>query len=70
VLVVPSSAVAERNGQAVVYVVQNGRAVEVPVTVGRQVGTGVAIREGLAAGTQVIDSIGDRVRRGAKVKVE
>ena len=70
VLVVPSSAVTERNGQAVVYVVQNGRAVEVPVTVGRQVGTGVAIREGLAAGTQVIDSIGDRVRRGAKVKVE
>jgi HlyD family secretion protein len=70
VLVVPSSAVTERNGRAVVYVVQNGRAVEVPVTVGRQVGTGVAIREGLAAGTQVIDSIGDRVRRGAKVKVE
>src|SRR5689334_15942498 len=70
VLVVPSSAVTERNGQAVVYVVQNGRAVEVPVTVGRQVGTGVAIREGLAAGTKVIDSIGDRVRRGARVKVE
>lgn len=70
VLVVPMSAVAERNGQAVVYVVQNGRAVEVPVTVGRQVGPGVAIREGLAAGAQVIDSIGDRVRRGAKVKVE
>ncbi len=70
VLVVPASAVAERNGQAVVYVVRDGRAVELPVTVGRQVGPGVAIRQGLTAGTQVIDSIGDRVRPGAKVKVE
>jgi HlyD family secretion protein len=70
VLVVPASAVAERNGQAVVYVVQEGRATEVPVTVGRQVGTNVAIRDGLTAGAQVIDSVGDRVRRGAKVKVE
>src|SRR2546425_8872440 len=57
VLVVPASAVAERNGRSVVYVVEGGRAVEVPVTVGRQVGTAVAIREGLAAGTQVIDSV-------------
>jgi hypothetical protein len=40
------------------------------VTVGRQIGTGVAVREGLAAGAQVIDSVGDRVRRGAKVRVE
>lgn len=70
VLVVPSDAVAERNAQAVVYVVQDGRAVEVPVTVGRRVGSSVAIREGLTAGTQVIDSVGDRVRRGTKVKVE
>ena len=68
VLVVPASAVAERNGRSVVYVVEGGRAVEVPVTVGRRVGTAVAIREGLAAGTQVIDSVGERVRRGVKVK--
>src|SRR2546425_10305820 len=54
-LVGPASALAERNGRSVVYVVEGGRAVEVPVTVGRQVGTAVAIREGLAAGTQVID---------------
>ena len=70
VLVVPSSAVVERGGQSVVYVVRDGRAMELPVTVGRQVGSGVAIRQGLTAGTEVIDSVGDRVRRGAKVKVE
>lgn len=70
VLVVPASAVVQRNGQVLVYVVQDGRAVEVAVTVGRQVGAGVAIREGLTAGTAVIDSVTDRVRRGAKVTVE
>src|SRR5207249_5591651 len=42
VLVVPASAVAERNGRSVVYVVEGGRAVEVPFTVGRRVGTAVA----------------------------
>src|SRR5438445_710994 len=45
VLVVPGTAVAERNGRSVVFVVQGGRAVEVPVVAGRQVGSSVAIRE-------------------------
>lgn len=70
VLVVPASAVVERGSQAVVYVVRDGRAVERPVTVGRQVGSGVAIRDGLTAGIQVIDSVSDRVRGGARVRVE
>jgi len=46
-----------------------GRAVEIPVVVGRRVGTGIAVLQGLAVGTQVIDSVDDRVRRGVKVKV-
>jgi RND family efflux transporter MFP subunit len=70
VLVVPGSAVVQRNGQSVVFVVDGGRAVEVPVTVGRQVGTAVAVREGLTPGALVIDSVGERVRRGVKVKVQ
>ena len=70
VLVVPGTAVAERGGRSVVFVVERSRAVEVPVVVGRQVGSSVAIREGLRPGTQVIDSVGDRLRGGAKVKVQ
>src|SRR6266511_2047917 len=70
VLVVPGTAVVERNGRSVVFVVERGRAVEVPVVVGRQVGSSVAIREGLRPGVQVIDSVGDRLRGGAKVKVQ
>src|SRR2546428_50785 len=66
VLVVPASAVAERNGRSVVFVVQSGRAVEVPVVVGRQLGSSLAIREGLHPGVQVVDSVGARLRGGAK----
>jgi len=70
VLVVPSTAVAERNGRSVVFVVERGRAVEVPVVVGRQVGASVAIREGLRPGVQVVDSVSARLRGGAKVTVQ
>jgi len=70
VLVVPGSAVAERNGRSVVFVVERGRAVEVPVVVGRQVGSSVAVREGLRAGVEVVDSVGARLRDGAKVTVQ
>jgi len=70
VLVVPGTAVVERNGRSVVFVVEGGRAVEVPVVAGRQVGSSVAIREGLRPGVQVVDSVGTGLRGGAKVTVQ
>src|SRR5213083_1558631 len=70
VLVVPGTAVVERNGRTVVFVVERGRAVEVPVAVGRQVGSSLAIREGLHPGVQVVDSVGARLRGGVKVTVQ
>jgi len=69
-LVVPSAAVAERNGRSVVFVVERGRAMEVPVVTGRQLGSSVAIREGLRPGVQVVDSVSARLRGGAKVTVQ
>jgi RND family efflux transporter MFP subunit len=69
-LVVPGTAVVERNGRSVVFVVQGGRAVEVPVVAGRHVGSSVAIREGLRPGAQVVDSVGATLRGGAKVTVQ
>jgi RND family efflux transporter MFP subunit len=69
-LAVPGGAVAERDGRTVVYVVDGGRAREIPVTVGKRLGGFVTILQGLAAGALVIDSVGDRVRSGAKVKVQ
>jgi HlyD family secretion protein len=70
VLVVPGTAVVERNGRSVVFIVEGGRAVEVPVVAGRQVGSSVAIREGLRPGVQVVDSVGASLRGGAKVTVQ
>lgn len=70
VLVVPGAAVVERNGRSVVFVIERGRAVEVPVVVGRQLGSSVAIHEGLHPGAQVVDSVGARLRGGAKVTVQ
>src|SRR6266702_2716397 len=69
-LVVPSTAVAERNGRSVVFVVESGRAAEVPVVTGRRLGSSVAIREGLRAGLEVVDSVGARLRGGVKVTVQ
>ncbi len=70
VLVVPGTALVERNGRSVVFVVEGGRAVEVPVLAGRQVGSGVAIRDGLRPGVQVVDSVGANLRSGVKVTVQ
>jgi len=70
VLVVPGTAVVERNGRSVVFVVEGGRAVEVPVVVGRQLGSSVAIREGLRPRVQVVDSVSASLRGGAKVTVQ
>src|SRR6184192_3658939 len=69
-LMVPSSAVVERNGRSVVFVVQQSRAAEVPVVTGRQLGSSVAIREGLRPGALVVDSVGARLRSGVKVTVQ
>jgi len=69
VIVVPQNAVTERGGRTVAYTVSGDRAVEVPLTLGRRLGYSVVIQRGLAPGTMVIDSVGDRVRPGATVKV-
>src|SRR2546428_9877132 len=70
VLVVPGTAVVERNGRSVGFVVERGRAVEVPVVVRRQGWSWVASREGLQPGVQVVDSVSARLRGGAKVTVQ
>jgi len=69
VLTVPTSAVVDRGGRTVVYMVDRGRAAEIPVTIGKRLGGAVTILQGLPAGALVIDSVGDRVRPGAKVTV-
>jgi RND family efflux transporter MFP subunit len=68
-LTVPAGAVVERDGRTLVFAVERDRATEIPVTIGPRLGGHVTILHGLAAGALVIDSVGDGVRSGVKVKI-
>ena len=68
-LTVPASAVATRNGHAVVFQVKEDHAVEVPVTPGRRLGNAIEITGGLKEGDRVISKADDRLKNGTKVSV-
>jgi RND family efflux transporter MFP subunit len=63
---VPSSAVTERNGRKVVYIVRDGKAVETPVQSGAAAGDLVEV-SGVQPGEKVVLKPTDRVRAGATV---
>jgi len=68
-LVIPSTAVANRDGKLMVFVVRNNTAVQVQVTTGQQFDSYVEIKSGLKSGDQVIDNVNDKIKDGLKVKV-
>lgn len=63
---VPASAVTERNGRKVVYVVREGKAVETPVEAGATAGDLVEVN-GVKPGEKVVLKPGDRVRAGSAI---
>ncbi|MEK6565333.1 MAG: efflux RND transporter periplasmic adaptor subunit [Bacteroidota bacterium] len=67
-LTVASSAIVERSGKKVVYVVRDNLAVEVAVETGRQVGSLTEVTSGLSAGDKVIDKVKSEIQQGVKVK--
>ena len=69
-ITVPSTAVADRGGRSVVYVVQESRAVEHPVTVGRKFGELTEIVRGVSAGDRVIEKVLAQIQNGSKVTVQ
>lgn len=70
VLAVPSTAVANRNGRQVVFVVRENVAREVPVTVGKPLGALVEIQQGISAGEKVIARVNEKIEDGVKVVVK
>jgi RND family efflux transporter MFP subunit len=68
-LVIPSTAIADRDGKQVVFIVKNNEAVQVQVTTGQQFDSYVEIKSGLKNGDQVINNITDKIKDGIKVKV-
>ncbi|HEY9165801.1 MAG TPA: efflux RND transporter periplasmic adaptor subunit [Candidatus Kryptonia bacterium] len=70
VLMIPSTAVLNKNGKSIVYMIVNDKAVETTVTLGRSFGNYVGIAAGLSNGDKVIDSPGDQITNGLKVTEE
>jgi RND family efflux transporter MFP subunit len=69
VLVVPSSAIINRDSKTIVYVVIDDKATESIITIGRQFGIYTEIISGLNQGDRVIETISDKIKEGVKVKV-
>jgi len=69
-LTVPGSAIVERSGRHVVYLLRDNIATEAVVSEGRTVGSFVEITSGLSAGEKVIDSVTAEIHNGTKVKPE
>lgn len=67
-LVVPGSAVVDRSGAKVVFVLDGGRVRMMPVELGEPFGTGFELKRGPSAGTRVIKDPPAELADGQKVK--
>jgi hypothetical protein len=65
-IAVPATAVVQRDGRTVVYVVKNGKATEVAVQTGTAVGDLMQVN-GVQAGDKVVLKPSERVRDGVEV---
>jgi len=69
-LVVPESAIANRNGRQVVYIVRDDKTIEIPVQTGKILGDFVEIKSGLSSGDKVIENVSEEIKDGVKVKIK
>ncbi|HUC98785.1 MAG TPA: efflux RND transporter periplasmic adaptor subunit, partial [Candidatus Polarisedimenticolaceae bacterium] len=69
-LTVPESAVANRDGRAVIYQIRDDRAIEVPVNTGQKLGGLIEIKSGIKEGDKIIAKVDDRIEAGAKVAIK
>jgi RND family efflux transporter MFP subunit len=65
----PSNAVANRDGETVVFVVRDNRAQKTPVRLGKHLDTMVEVLEGVEVGDQVATAPLDKIKNGVKVRV-
>jgi len=69
-LSLPKSAVVNRNGYNVVFIVKDNIIIQVPVTIGREIGSNIEIVSGLKRGDRVIENVNDKIIEGTKVKTK
>lgn len=66
--IVPGSAVADRGGSKVVFVLEGGVVRMMPIKLGPAFGSGFEVMSGLRPGTRVVASPGPKLKDGQKVK--
>jgi HlyD family secretion protein len=67
--IVPGSAIVERGGAKVVFVIEDGKARMKPITVGSAFGSGFELTSGPAPGTQIVNNPPDTLADGQGLKV-
>jgi RND family efflux transporter MFP subunit len=65
----PSSAVVNRDGEPVVFIVRNSQALRSPVHLGRDLDSVLEILDGVDVGDQVVIAPAHKIKNGIKVKV-
>ena len=70
ILTIPKTAVVNRNGKQVVFMVKNDKAIEIPVIIGKQLGDNVEIKSGLVNGDMVVETVTDKIKNVTKVNVK
>lgn len=69
-LVLPKSAIREKNGMKLVYLVRDDYAVETEIITGADLGSDYEILSGISNGDRVIDNLTEEIIHGTKVKVK
>jgi RND family efflux transporter MFP subunit len=69
ILMIPQSAMTNRAGKNLVYMVKDGIARQVEVVAGEKIGTAIEIISGLENGDRVINNLTDQISDGTHVKV-
>lgn len=68
-LTIPISAIAERNGSKVVFIVKNDILVEKAILLGEKMGDRMEVISGLTVGDKIVNSPAEDLRSGDKVKL-
>jgi RND family efflux transporter MFP subunit len=66
---IPPSAVVQRNGLSVVYMLRGDRVSEVPVKTGNRIGEMVEVASGVKAGDKIVLKPLEKMKDGARIKV-
>ena len=68
--VIQPSAVVERRGERVVYVVDGGRAVATPIETGEKLGDAIEVLKGIEPGTKVVAKPSPQLNDGDRISVQ